>query len=132
MTAFRCRLVLFEWLVTPFGLVNAPATFQRYINEQLRENLDLNATAYIDDVLVYTDGSENEHWEVVRSVLGKLAKAGLFLDIDKCGFLQQEFKYLGFIIKAGRDITVDPSKVKVITDWKAPTTVKGCHDQPEG
>ena len=51
MTAFRCRLGLFEWLVTPFGLVNAPATFQRYINQQLREHLDLNATAYMDDVL---------------------------------------------------------------------------------
>ncbi|KAI0992682.1 hypothetical protein K3495_g15503, partial [Podosphaera aphanis] len=47
MTAFRCRLGLFEWLVTPFGLVNAPASFQRYINEHLREHLDLDATAYV-------------------------------------------------------------------------------------
>ena len=58
MTAFRCRLGLFEWLVTPFGLVNAPATFQRYINEQLREHLDVDATAYMDDVLAYTSGNE--------------------------------------------------------------------------
>lgn len=57
MTAFRCRLGLFEWLVTPFGLVNASATFQRYINEQLREHLDIDATAYMDDVLAYTSGS---------------------------------------------------------------------------
>lgn len=55
-TAFRCRLGLFEWLVTPFGLVNAPATFQRYINENLREHLDQDATAYMDDVLAYTPG----------------------------------------------------------------------------
>ncbi|KAI1005061.1 hypothetical protein K3495_g3153 [Podosphaera aphanis] len=51
MTAFRCRLGLFEWLVTPFGFSNAPAIFQRYINEHLKEHLDCDATAYMDDVL---------------------------------------------------------------------------------
>lgn len=62
MTAFRCRLGLFEWLVTPFGLINAPASFQRYINNCLREHLDLDVTAYMDDVLIYTSGSEEGHW----------------------------------------------------------------------
>ena len=66
MTAFRCRLELFEWLFTPFGLVNAPASFQRYINENLREYLDMNATVYMDDVLIYTDSDENDHWEAVQ------------------------------------------------------------------
>lgn len=125
MTAFRCRLGLFEWLVTPFGLVNAPATFQRYINEQLREHLDIDATAYMDDVLAYTSGSENEHWETVRQILRKFDKAGLFLDLDKCNFLCKEVKYLGFIVKAGESITVDPVKVKAITEWQAPISVKG-------
>ena len=125
MTAFRCRLGLFEWLVTPFGLVNAPATFQRYINEQLREHLDLNATAYMDDVLAYTSGDEDEHWRIVRSILDKLDIAGLFLDIEKCEFLRRKVKYLGFIINAGESISVDPVKVKAILDWQAPSTVKG-------
>lgn len=125
MTAFRCRLGLFEWLVTPFGLINAPATFQRYINEQLREHLDIDATAYMDDVLAYTSGSENEHWETVRQILRKFDKAGLFLDLDKCNFLCKEVKYLGFIVIAGESITVDPVKVKAITEWQAPISVKG-------
>lgn len=125
MTAFRCRLGLFEWLVTPFGLVNAPASFQRYINEHLRENLDLNATAYMDDVLAYTSGDEDDHWRTVREILKKLDDAGLFLDIDKCEFLRRKVKYLGFIINAGESITVDPAKVNAIAEWKAPTTVKG-------
>ncbi|KAI0994661.1 hypothetical protein K3495_g13520, partial [Podosphaera aphanis] len=125
MTAFRCRLGLFEWLVTPFGLVNAPATFQRYINEQLREHLDVNATAYMDDVLAYTDGSKEDHWKTVRSILSKLEKAGLYLDVDKCEFLCQKVKYLGFIIEAGAGITTDPDKLKAISEWKAPHTVKG-------
>ncbi|KAI0995149.1 hypothetical protein K3495_g13032 [Podosphaera aphanis] len=106
MTAFRCRLGLFEWLVTPFGLVNAPASFQRYINEQLREHLDIDATVYVDDILAYTD-------------------AGLYLDIDKCEFLCQKVKYLGFIVKAGEGVAVDPVKVKAISEWQAPTSVKG-------
>lgn len=125
MTAFRCRLGLFEWLVTPFGLINAPASFQRYINEQLREHLDIDATAYVDDILAYTDGCEEDHWRTVRSILSKLEKAGLYLDIDKCEFLCKQVKYLGFIVKAGEGIAVDPAKVKAILEWQAPTTVKG-------
>ncbi|KAI0992990.1 hypothetical protein K3495_g15194, partial [Podosphaera aphanis] len=125
MTAFRCRLGLFEWLVTPFGLVNAPASFQRYINEQLREHLDLDATAYVDDILAYTDDTEEGHWKTVRSILDKLGKAGLYLDIDKCEFLCRQVKYLGFIVKAGKGIAVDPAKVKAILEWQPPTTVKG-------
>lgn len=125
LTAFRCRLGLFEWLVTPFGLVNAPATFQRYINDQLREHLDRDATAYMDDVLVYTSDTERDHWNTVRSILSKLDKAGLFLDLNKCEFLCKEVKYLGFIIRAGENVTVDPAKVKTIQEWQPPTSIKG-------
>ncbi len=125
LTAFRCRLGLFEWLVTPFGLVNAPSSFQRYINEHLREHLDIDATAYVDDILAYTDGTIEEHWKTVRSILEKLEKAGLYLDIDKCEFLCKKVKYLGFIVKAGEGVAVDPEKVKAILEWQAPTTVKG-------
>ncbi|KAI1004094.1 hypothetical protein K3495_g4113 [Podosphaera aphanis] len=116
MTAFRCRLGLFEWLVTPFGLVNAPATLQRYINEHLREYLDLDATAYIDDILAYTNGTEEEHWKTVRSILSKLEKPGLYLNVDKYESLCQRVKYLGFIVEAGKSITVDPIKVKAILE----------------
>lgn len=61
----------------------------------------------------------------MRNILNKLAKAGLFLDIDKCEFLCKEVKYLGFIIRAGESVTVDPVKVKAILYWEAPTSVKG-------
>lgn len=76
LTAFRYKLGLFEWLVTPFGLANAPATFQWYINKQLHEHLDLDATAYMDDISIYTDGSKDAHWRTVRSILEKLKNAG--------------------------------------------------------
>jgi hypothetical protein len=60
-TAFQTRFRSFEWLVTPFGLTGAPATFQRYINSALREFLDVCVAAYIDDVIIFTTGSLEEH-----------------------------------------------------------------------
>lgn len=60
MTAFRTRYGLYEWLVTPFGLANAPSTFQRYMNWALREYLDEFVSAYIDDILVFTEGTLDE------------------------------------------------------------------------
>lgn len=99
-TAFRTQFGLFEWLVMLFGLNRAPASFQRYINKALREYLDDFCSAYVDDVLVFTNGDEEEHERHVRLVLKKLQKAGLGLDIDKCEFGVKQTKYLGFIISA--------------------------------
>jgi hypothetical protein len=123
-TAFRTRFGLFEWLVTPFGLSGAPATFQRYINGTLAEFLDRFVSAYMDDVMIYSDGSYKDHMAKVRQVVERLAKAGLKLDIDKCEFAVKEVKYLGFIISAGEGVKVDPEKVDAIRSWEAPTTVK--------
>jgi transposase InsO family protein len=124
-TAFRTRFGLFEWLVTPFGMANSPSTFQRYINWTLREFLDEFCSAYLDDVLIYTDGSLEQHQEHVRKVLNKLQAAGLHVDIKKCEFEVTSTKYLGFIIDAGKGIRMDPEKVKAIKEWEAPRTVKG-------
>ena len=125
MTAFRTRYGLFEWLVTPFGLANAPSTFQKYINWTLREYLDDFVSAYIDDILIFTTGSLRKHREHVNKVLEKLRQAGLQIDIDKCEFETQSTKYLGFIIEAGKGISMDPNKVKAILEWEAPKTIKG-------
>ena len=59
-TAFLTRYGLYEYVVMPFGLCNAPATFQAFINETLREYLDVFCTAYLDDILVYSS-SMQEH-----------------------------------------------------------------------
>ena len=123
-TAFRTRFGLFEWLVTPFGLAGAPATFQRYINGTLADFLDEFCSAYMDDVLIYSSGSYKDHMRKVRSVVERLGKVGLKIDIDKCEFAAKEVKYLGFIISAGEGIKVDPAKVEAIRGWEAPTNVK--------
>ncbi|KAF4886621.1 Transposon Tf2-6 polyprotein [Colletotrichum fructicola] len=124
-TAFRTRYGLFEWLVTPFGLTGAPATFQRYINHVLREYLDDFVSAYIDDILIFTDGTLHDHRQKVLKVLQKLQEAGLQLDVDKCEFEQKRVKYLGYIVDVDSGISVDPDKIEAIEHWETPTTIRG-------
>lgn len=123
-TAFRTRYGLYEWNVMPFGLANAPSSFQRYINHTLREYLDDFCSAYVDDVLVFSDGTLEEHEMEVRKVLSKMQDAGLYLDIDKCEFSVKRTKYLGFILDVEKGVEMDPEKVSAILEWEPPKTVK--------
>jgi len=84
-TAFITRFGLYESLVMPFGLCNAPASFQDYINHTLFDLLDKICTAYLDDVLIYSK-DRKEHRAHVREVVSRLRDAGLQIDIDKCEF----------------------------------------------
>ena len=127
MTAFHTQYGLYEWLVTLFGLANASSTFQRYVNWALCEYLDESCLAYLDDVLIYTDGLLEQHHEHVQKVLAKLKEAGLYLDIKKCGFDCKKTKYLGFIVQVGEGIFMDPEKVCANQEWEIPTTVKSVH-----
>ena len=98
----------------PFGLANAPGSFQHYVNDVLRPYLDLFVSAYIDDILVYSN-SLKEHRKHVRTVLEALREAGLQLDIDKCEFHTTEVLYLGLIITMN-GIRIDPKKIEAIID----------------
>ena len=84
-TAFRTRYGLFESLVMSFGLTNAPATIQTYINETLSEYLDRFCSAFLDDTIVYSETLE-EHIVHVRQELQRLSNAGLHLNPRKCEF----------------------------------------------
>jgi hypothetical protein len=116
MIAFRTRYRLYEWIVTPFGLANALSTFQRYINWVLRDYLDNFCSVYIDDILIYSEGSKSYHQDLVRKVLQRLRDAGLQIDINKCEFKVKSTKYLGFIIEAGQGVRIDPEKVRAIQE----------------
>lgn len=122
MTAFNTRYGQFECIVMPFGLSNAPSTFQSYIDDVLRGELDDCASAYLDDVLIFSDSLE-EHVEHVCRVLSKLRAAGLQVDIGKCEFHVTETKYLGLIISTS-GIRMDPEKIKAVTEWETPTSIK--------
>jgi hypothetical protein len=109
LTAFRTRYGLFEYLVMPFGLANAPSTFQHYVNDALRPYLDLFCTAYIDDILVYSD-TLAEHKRHVRIVLKAMEEAGLQLDVDKSEFHKSEVTYLEYVISTS-GISIDLNKI---------------------
>ena len=81
----------------PFGRMNAPALFQHLINDTLWEFLDIFCTAYLDDILIYSDTLE-EYKAHVTSTLRKLESAGLSLKPGKCEFHTQKVKYLGLYI----------------------------------
>ena len=103
----------------PFRLANAPSSFQEYINDTLKGYLDEFCTAYLDDILIYSD-SRKEHTGHVRAVLERLRTAGLQIDIEKCEFSVCEVKYLGLIVTT-EGVRMDPEKVSAIVDWKTPS-----------
>jgi hypothetical protein len=78
----------------------------------------------MNDVLIYSDESYQNHMSKIKKVLRKFHKAGLKLDIEKSEFASSEVKYLGFIISAGEGIKINPGKVEAIKKWEAPTTIK--------
>jgi hypothetical protein len=122
LTAFITRFGLFEMLVTPFGLCNAPATFQNYINHVLHNALDDYCTAYLDDVLVFSTTRE-EHTKHVKEVIKRLGDAGLQIDINKSEFYTKKTKYLGLIISTN-GMSMDPEKVQAIQEWQDPNSIK--------
>ena len=114
LTTFRTRYGSYKCKVLPFGLTNGPATYQRYMNDVLFDYLDDFCTAYLDDILIYSD-NELEHTEHVKKVLRRLQDAGLQVDLKKCEFNVTRTKYLGFIISTD-GIEVDPEKVAAVTN----------------
>ena len=120
-TAFRTCYGLFESLVIPFGLTNAPSYFQALINDVLHTYLHNFCTAFLDDIFIYSN-TLKEHKEQVYKVLQALSQAGLHLKPEKCHFHEQEVKYLGFIITT-KGIRMDPKKVSCVLGWETPKNV---------
>jgi hypothetical protein len=106
----------------PFGLTNAPASFQHFINDILQPYVDIIVTAYLDDILIYSDNL-NDYRNHVLKVLEPLSEASLYLKLEKCEFHRQEVKYLGFIISTS-GTKMDPTKVTTIQEWPIPWNVK--------
>ncbi len=121
-TAFTCGpLGFYECDTMPFGATNAPATFQRLMENCLGE-LNLNwCIVYIDDIIIFSDTPE-EHLKRLEAVFAKLAAAGLKLKPSKCEFFKKEITYLGHLISKD-GVATDPKKIDAITKWPVPKTV---------
>jgi hypothetical protein len=120
-TAFRTRYGLYEYCVMPFGLCNAPASFQEFINDVLGDLLDDSVSAYLDDILIFSTDVE-KHEAQVKEVLRRLRKYGLVVKLEKCIFSAKEVPYLGFIVGPGY-VRMDPTKVASVVEWPTPTSV---------
>ena len=120
-TAFRTRYGHYEFLVMPFGLTNAPAAFMDLMQRYLRPYLDKFVVVFIDDILVYSRSRE-EHEEHLRMILELLRKEKLYGKFSKCEFWLEEISFLGHMVSKG-GISVDPEKIKAITDWPIPRNV---------
>ncbi|BFZ24011.1 hypothetical protein BsWGS_27050 [Bradybaena similaris] len=106
----------------PFGLKGRPATYMSLMDEVLK-GLQKFAHAYIDDILIHTSGSIEDHLKHVQIVFNRLRQHNIKLKLSRCEFLKPEIKYLGFIVT--RDgIRPDDDKVKAIRDLPIPRSVR--------
>ncbi|MGB8167070.1 MAG: reverse transcriptase domain-containing protein, partial [Chthoniobacteraceae bacterium] len=121
-TAFRTRYGHYEWRVLPFGLTNAPATFQALMNRVLHPFLDQFVVVYLDDILVFSRTPE-EHLNHLEQVLTALEKHELYVGMDKCGFGLAEVDFLGHVV-SGAGIRPDPAKIVAVQEWPVPSSVK--------
>jgi hypothetical protein len=121
---FKTNRGLFKPTVMFFGLTNSLATFQTIMDEIFKDKVATgNIIIYMDDILIATAGSLDNHKHKVFHVLQKLFLNDLFLKLEKCYFHKKEVKYLGIIVGNGQ-VKMDPVKVKGITDWPTPTNLK--------
>lgn len=122
-TTFRTRYGSYKCKVMPFGLTNGPATFQRHMNNILFDYLDVFCTAYLDDIIIYSE-DPLEHAAHVHKVLERLEQHGLQADIRKCEFNVKRIKFLGFVVTTD-GLEVDPEATECVRNWEPPKTVRG-------
>ena len=121
-TAFRMRYRYYQYNMMPFGLVNAPATFQTYINRVLIGILDVFTTAYFDDIMIYSE-TRKDYQRHVRDVLAQLRQFCLFCKLSKCEFGVTTTSFLGFVVNTS-GVSMESDRVELILNWPKPRSHK--------
>uniref|UniRef100_A0A8C7SC68 ribonuclease H n=1 Tax=Oncorhynchus mykiss TaxID=8022 RepID=A0A8C7SC68_ONCMY len=121
-TAFSTTSGHYEYLVMPYGLKNAPAVFQSFVDEILRDLHGQGVVVYIDDILVYS-ATRAAHVSLVRRVLGRLLEHDLYVKAEKCSFFQQAVSFLGYRISTS-GLVMEDDRIAAVSNWPTPTTVK--------
>jgi hypothetical protein len=121
-TTFRCKFGSFEYNMIPFGLTNAPAAFQSFMNDIFANVQDDFVVVYLDNILIYSEDPA-KHDDHVRLVLERLIQHGLADCPEKCSFDLTEIDFLGHIISVD-GIRMDPAKVAAVKEWTYPKDKK--------
>ncbi|KFK22868.1 hypothetical protein AALP_AAs42979U000100, partial [Arabis alpina] len=121
-TAFHTHDGHYEFLVMPFSLTNAPATFQSLMNDVFRGYLRKFVLVFFDDILVYSK-SLREHQQHLGLVLALLQQHQLFANQRKCEFGRTKLEYLGHVV-SGQGVAADPEKIQAMVSWPEPQNVK--------
>lgn len=121
-TAFSTSNGHYEFIRMPFGLKNAPATFQRLMNNVLKDFINKICVVYLDDILIFST-SFDEHLLSIRKIMERLREVNLKVQIDKCHFAEEYTNFLGHTITNG-GIKPNNDKIEAIQKMKLPSTVK--------
>ena len=117
-TAFLAPDGLFEFNVMPFGLCNAPATFQRLMDRCLAGLKWQSVLVYLDDIVVFSKDFES-HIKHLEEVFRRIAEYGLQFKASKCFLFKQEISYLGHLVDV-KGVRPDPKKIRAINEMPAP------------
>ena len=98
----------------PFGLSNAPTTFQSYIHTALSGLIDVVCVAYLDDILIFTPDRES-YTIALYQVFQRLRRAELYVKLSKYTFYQKEVEFLGFIVNR-TGVRMDTDRIRVIQE----------------
>lgn len=113
-TAFVTPAGLYEYVRMPFGLKNAPATFQRLINEILRDYINTICVVYLDDILIFSTTLE-EHLNSIEKIFKKLIEHNLKIQADKCSFMKRETEFLGHVFTED-GMKPNPTKLRILRE----------------
>lgn len=120
-SAFVTPTGVYQWNRMPFGLVNAPASFQALMTQVLR-GFNWKTCVYVDDILVFSNSFE-DHLKHMGQIFSRLQSAGLTLKPSKCHVALPEVKYLGHILNKD-NIKVDLSKIDAVQSFPVPKNQK--------